>query len=50
MTQKNEASSTVFLQYCKGISRRGLLKMTGTGIAALSVGAMAAAQPLPSPQ
>ncbi|WP_447989419.1 alpha/beta hydrolase [Achromobacter spanius] len=43
MTQKNEASSTVFLPYGKDISRRGLLKMTGTGIAALSVGAMAAA-------
>jgi fermentation-respiration switch protein FrsA (DUF1100 family) len=42
MNDRHQTSSTDFMNHGKDLSRRGLLKMTGTGIAALSVGAIAA--------
>ncbi|CUJ59391.1 alpha/beta hydrolase [Achromobacter kerstersii] len=53
MAQRNEARAATAVQDGKDVSRRDILKMTGTGIAALSVAAIAAgpaaAQPRVTP-
>jgi fermentation-respiration switch protein FrsA (DUF1100 family) len=44
MSNQNEASNAIAIQHSPDAGRRNLLKMTGVGIATLSVGTVAAAQ------